>query len=137
MNNRKTLLAVASFLIAIAVISCNHDKKKDCIGGSGGNLTIAAFPQHHTKPILNKANYLDTVFIKYNTLDKPADDKYDTYFVGEEGEDHVHLKGLKCGNYYFFATGFDTTIAQRVSGGIPYTTDKNDGEIDLDIPVTE
>lgn len=136
MNNKKTLQVIAGLIIAVSVISCERDKNQ-CIGGSGGNLTIAAFPQHHGKSISNKATYLDTIFVKYNTSDKPANNNYDTYFVGEAGEDHVHMKGLKCGNYYFFATGFDSTINQRVVGGIPYTTDKTDGEIDLNIPVTE
>jgi hypothetical protein len=105
---------------------------------AASNLTIVASPKHHAIPIPNKAGYLDTVYLKFNTQEMPATlADYDTLFVGEAGESHVHLEGLKCGSYYIFATGYDTTINARVRGGIPYSTDQNEGEIDLAIPVTE
>jgi hypothetical protein len=134
--NRLTPLAAIS-LFTLFAYSCK--KKDNCKGGTGGNLTIVAFPQHHGKTIQNLPAYLDTVYIKYNAQDSPGADlsSYDDYFVGEAGEDHVHLTGLKCGSYYIFATGYDSSIGKRVFGGIPYSTDKTDGEIDLDIPVTE
>jgi hypothetical protein len=121
---------------AFAIPACK--KKDNCTAGTGGNLTIVASPKHHAIPIPNKAGYLDTVYLKFNTQEMPATlADYDTLFVGEAGESHVHLEGLKCGSYYIFATGYDTTINARVRGGIPYSTDQNEGEIDLAIPVTE
>lgn len=131
----KTVLLVSILFILLTVSSCK--KCKDA--GQGGEVTLVAKPQHHGFSILNKASYLDTVYLKFNTKDSPGADLagYDTYFVGEAGEDHVHLEGLKCGDYYIYAVGYDTTINERVKGGIPYSFSETSGEIDLNIPVTE
>jgi hypothetical protein len=87
--------------------SCKRKDDTNCTAGKGGGLTIVAFPQHHGQAILSKTVYLDTVYVEFNTKDAPSNNlsDYDTYFVGEAGEDHVHLTGLKCGNYYLLATG--------------------------------
>ena len=124
------------FLITVSVSSC----KKKCEGaGTGGNVTLVAKMQHHGFTILNKASYLDTVYLKFNTKDSPGADlaNFDTYFVGEAGEDHIHLEGLKCGDYYIFGVGLDSTGPYRVTGGIPFSFEQESGEIDLVIPVTE
>jgi hypothetical protein len=139
----KKLALSAAILMAATVLSCNRkddDKKvedKPCDAGTGGDLTLVAFLQHHTKPIFGSVDYADTVFVKFDSLDAPANNVYDTFYVGHAGEDHVHLTGLKCGSYYLFAAGYDTSIHQRVVGGIPFSTDKKDGEQDVIIPVTE
>ena len=57
--------------------------------------------------------------------------------MGEAGENHVHIEGLKRGKYFIFIAGFDTTISARVTGGIPIEITQTSGEIDLDVPVTE
>lgn len=128
-----TLLFVANSLFT----SCK--KKDECVGGSGGNLTIVARLQHHGKTIYNQGNYPDTVFIKYNTQEYPGSSAsaYSTFFVGDSGEDHVHISGLQCGNYYLYGVGLDTSINQRVTGGIPFSTTQKSGEVELNIPVTE
>ncbi len=138
MKSYKVFFTALSLLVLITV-SVSSCKKKCKEAGTGGEVTIAAFPQHHGKTIYNQTNYLDTVYLKFNTQNNPGSNltSYDTYFVGEEGEDHVHMEGLKCGEYYIYAVGFDTSINQRVTGGIPYSFDKESGEIDLPIPVTE
>ena len=126
-----------------AITSFFACKKKEtqatCIAGMGGNVTIVAFPQHHGNPILNRGTYLDSAFVKFNTKDFPGNklSNYDTVFVGEAGEDHVHLRNLTCGSYYIWMTGFDTTSNQRVTGGLPYEFSKTSGEIELIVAVTE
>jgi hypothetical protein len=135
---KKIILSITTLLIASSILTfCK--KKTECTAGSGGNLTIVAFPQHHGKTIYNKGNYPDTVYIKFNTQDFPGPNpaSYDIKFVGDSGEDHVHCHGLQCGNYYLYAVGLDTSINQRVTGGIPFSTSQQSGEIDLNIPVTE
>jgi hypothetical protein len=114
--------------------SCNY-----CVAGLGGNVTIAAVLQHHGTTIPSTGAYQDTVYLKFNTSDNPGADLslYDTYFVGHAGEDHIHLEGLKCGNYYIYGVGFDNGISQRVTGGIPYSFTQTTGEIHLNVPVTE
>lgn len=133
---KKFVFLFSFLLIVFTVSSC---KKKCTEAGTGGNVTLVARLHHHTEPIPNKVSYLDTVYLKFNAKDSPGTNlaSYDTYIVGEAGEDHVHIEGLKCGDYYLYAVGFDSTINERVKGGIPYSFDKETGEIDLSIPVTE
>lgn len=133
----QTKIIITALFISAMLPSCKKDDK--CTAGKGGSLTVVAFPQHHGKTIYNQPTYPDTIYVKYNTQESPGTSpaNYDTYFAGEPGEDHVHLEGLKCGDYYFFGAGFDTTINQRVTGGIPFTTEQTEGELDLNIPVTE
>jgi len=128
-------------LIILSTISIFPFCKKsdDCVGGSGGNLTLVVRLQHHGKTIYNQGNYRDTVYIKYNSQDNPGSNplSYSTAFIGDSGEDHVHVTGLQCGNYYIYGVGLDTSIHERVTGGIPYSTSQKSGEIDLNVPVTE
>src|SRR5215467_5309109 len=92
-----------SFIILFLSIAYSCSKKSDCTAGSGGAVTIAAFPQHHGKPIYNnaKAGYPDSAYVKFSpgsnftATNNPAD--YDLIFTGDSGEDHVHLTNLKCG----------------------------------------
>ena len=137
-NMKKTVFSLAVLaLAAFTISSCT--KKNSCTAGASGAVTIAAFPKHHGEDILSKASYPDTVFLKFNTKNSPGTNlaAYDKYFVGEVGEDHVHMAGLSCGDYYIFAVGFDSTINQRVTGGIPFSFTQTSGEIDLNIPVVE
>lgn len=133
MKNSLLIITLMIFLSA----SC--DKKEDCVAGTGGAVTIAAFPQHHGKTIYSQANYPDSAYLKFNTQNFPGTDPadYDLVIAGEEGEDHVHIENLKCGDYFIYMTGWDTSINQRVAGGIPYRFSQTSGEIDLVIPVTE
>jgi hypothetical protein len=131
-NSIKTIALSALCLFAIA--SCKR-------AGTDGDAILVVFPKHHGTPILNQSAYLDTVYVKFNSKDLPTDPThdYDAIFVGEAGEDHVHCAGLHTGTYYLFVTGFDTTINERVTGGmsvkIKYKERKE--EIRLDVPVVE
>jgi hypothetical protein len=126
-------------------ISINYDKdaKDDdgsCeYGGTGGSTTIVAKPQHHGVPIVSKIGWVDSAYVKFNTEDSPGSSpsSYDLVLAGEEGEDHVHIEGMKPGKYYIYMTGFDSTITKRVSGGIPVTVTQSSGEVDVPIPVSE
>jgi hypothetical protein len=107
-----------------------------CTAGPGGNLTMVVFPQHHGKAIVSKSSYPDTVYLKFGATEYPGNlSSFDKFYVGEAGEDHVHISGLKCGQYYIYATGFDST--ERVTGGIPYNTAQSTGEVNVIVPVTE
>ncbi len=117
----------------------NADDGSCQLAGSGGNTTIVAFPQHHGAPILSHTNYRDTAYVKFNSQEFPGTNPslYDLTFIGEDGENHVRLEGLKAGKYYIFMVGLDTTINEKVTGGIPYTLTLTSGEVDLIVPVTE
>ena len=124
-------------------ISYDEDAEKDdgsCeYGGLGGSVTIVASPEHHGTPIVSSSTYPDTAMVKFNAIEFPgfSPSNYDLILVGDPGEDHIHIGGLKKGKYYIFMTGFDTTINERVLGGIPYELYSSSGTVDLTIPVTE
>ena len=129
-----TLLAAAaaSFLSAC--------KKEDtCTAGTGGGLTLVVYPQHHGVSIPNQDNYRDTVMVKFNTQEFPGagPSLYDLVVAGDSAEDHVHIPGLTCGDYYIYAVGFDTTQNKRVTGGMPFSTSATSGEVIVHLPVTE
>ena len=111
-----------------------------CKEGNGGEATLVVFLKHHTSIIKNHVSYPDTVFIKFNAKDSPGDlSKYDTYFIGQVGEDHVHCPGLKCGDYYLFGTAMDSTGPYRVTGGMHLKIKHSERkkELDTDLAVTE
>lgn len=107
--------------------------------GEGGNVTIVAFPKHHGVAIVRDSLYPDSAFIKFNATNSPGTSPgdFDKIVVGESGEDHVRIGGLKRGKYFIFMTGFDTSISMRLTGGIPFEISQTSGEINLDVPVVE
>jgi hypothetical protein len=117
----------------------NTDNGTCEIAGLGGTTIIVAKPRHHGATIYNQSNYPDTAYVKFSAHDFPGQDpsSYDAAFAGAEGEDHVNITGLKPGYYYIWMAGFDTSIVQRVTGGIPYTLTQASGQLELVIPVTE
>ncbi len=127
------------------VTAMNYDKDAEeddgsCVlAGKGGNNTIHAFPEHHHVPIYSVSDYKDTAYVKFNTLDFPGDNPslYDLVIKGEGGKNFVDIKRLKPGHYYIFMTGWDPSIQERVTGGIPVTITQTNSELDLDVPVTE
>lgn len=138
--NKQQFLFTAFIALLMISSSCKKDK---CTAGTGGQVTIAAFPKHHDSIIVSesKPGYRDSAFVKFSppanfvTTANPAD--YDLVIVGDSGEDHVHIPNLKCGDYFIFMTGWDIRINERVKGGIPFSFSQTSGEIDQDVPVTE
>lgn len=107
--------------------------------GSGGDASVALFVKHHGN-LIPAAK----VYVKYNSKEFPGSDvtKYDLSVVcGSSGHSagHAHLKNLRWGDYYFYSEGFDSTISQKVTGGIALQIRRSERkkEITLDIPVTE
>jgi hypothetical protein len=100
--------------------------------GTGGNTTIVAYPKLNGAAIISDSDYVDTAFIAFNATSAPM--TYDLILPGEEGEDHVHIEGLKKGKYYITMTGRDS-LGNRVLGSVAYTLSQSSGEVDLDVPV--
>jgi len=138
---QKTIITATAVLFAtLSWLSCSQEKEDICVAGSGGEVNLALFPQHHGEAIPGIVGYVDSAFIKFNTRDFPGDDpsKYDLVLTGDVGSDSVLVQGLKCGDYFLFMTGFDTSIAERVKGGIPYTIQEGASGIkNVVVPVTE
>ena len=124
---RKTAIAI---IIAATTIlsSC-------CKEGLNGDAKVTAIIEHHEAAI-----YGATVYIKYNANEQPASiSDYDASFTAAPGDSVIVIDNMKCGDYYFFSTGFDPAINQEVKGGTPYTIRYGDRKqaIDVKIPVTE
>ena len=120
-------LLLLSFSLAI-FYSCNK-------AGIGGDATLVVFLKHHDMSIPNLIGYPDTVFVKFNAKELPgtAATDFDTYFIGEEGEDHVHCENLKAGKYYLYGAGYDSVGHYRVTGGAPFTIHHSESKIETDI----
>lgn len=122
------------FAILLLTISCKPDKKEG--GGKGGSATLVIYPQHHTvaKNIIN-----GKVFIRYNTLDAPTSGVYDDSATCTNHDSLLSgtIINLKNGNYYLFATGFDTSVNQYVKGGVPYTISAQSTTLTVNLPVSE
>ncbi|MEO6168662.1 MAG: hypothetical protein ABIO46_08140 [Chitinophagales bacterium] len=128
---KKTVILFTTILsIAFAFSSCTK-------AGLGGEATIAAFPKHHDKPIPNTV-----IYIKYDAKEFPGTDVgvYDGFKIAESepgGDPHAHFEELKKGDYYLYGVGFDSSINQIVTGGIPVEIKEKSGETDVVVPVTE
>jgi hypothetical protein len=129
-----------SFLIS-GITGCKPEN--NCIAGGGGNFTVVGFFNRDGREVVNHEWHLDTVWVKYNALQAPDkySPRYDTMIVGEEGEDHIHIKGLKCGDYFFYAAGLDTTLDTimypHVTGSFAFTVEGTAGEAEIIIPVSQ
>lgn len=116
--------------------SCKKENK--CTAGSGGALSMVVYLKHHGVTIPNDSLRPDTVWVLYNATEwKGAPVGYSARIIGEAGENHVHVPNLKCGDYYLYASGWDTSITKNVIGGIPVSTDKESGELEVSVPVSE
>ncbi len=118
-------------IVSFAISSCTKSK---CTAGSGGTLTIVAFPKHHgadTKPLW--------AFVKFNTKDFPGTNwtNYDLQIAGDTTENHIEIENVKCGDYYIYEMAFDPAINDTVVGGVPFSTEQTTGEVDINVAVTE
>ena len=90
-------------------------------GGTGGNTTLFIEPEHHGY-LLDSC----TIYIKYGTLDAPADGVYDDsqkctlQVPPEDTVPAASFAGLKVGVYYLFAQGFHPGYGP-VKGGVSWT----------------
>jgi hypothetical protein len=129
---KKVLSAIA--IVSLFFAGCAKE-------GLDGDATLVVKPQHHGAAILSTMAYPDSVFIKFGVKDIPSDPThdYDAVLAGEAGEDHIHVEHIKWGSYSVYCTGWDTTINQRVTGGLVTKIKRGDrkDEIDLEVPVTE
>ena len=121
-----------SLLLLVSISSCNRDKEKL-------PADVAVYVKHHGALIPGAK-----VYVKYNASEFPGTDVSlynDSATTGTDGEanGHAHFEDLSAGNYYFYSTGYDSTIMDDVMGGIGLNVPESETkkELELDIPVTE
>ncbi len=114
---RKLFLLTAVLISMLS--SCEHEQFEP-VAGKGGAATIVVYPAHH-----GVTSSLDSVmvYIKYNTLNAPADGKYDdsaacTYV---NSLPMCSFPSLWNGNYYIYGKGYDYAIPGKIRGGLPFT----------------
>ena len=125
-------------IVVFIVISCMHKPEiAPCIAGTGGNLSIVAYAMHGDISIPNYYTHLDTAFVKFGTLHSPGTNasNYDTYYVSDPGEDHIHCYGLKCGNYFIYRTAWDSVANVRRYGGYGVSISDIEGGISIMVTV--
>ncbi len=108
--------------------------KKKTKAGFGGNANLKITGQHHGQVIDSL-----TVFVLFNSNEVPANGQYDyqikatTYGTNNS---YALVNGLKPGDYYIYAEGWDPSISNAVKGGIPFTID-SEKDYEIIVPVTE
>lgn len=105
-------------LLAIATLGLGSCDKDDCDGGTDGDVNIVTFAVHNGDTLRNYAAHPDTAFVKFNAISSPgtSPSNFDTYFVGDAGEDHIHIEDLECGNYFIYRTAFDSVANKTYTG---------------------
>ena len=140
-NSIKAILfvAVATFI----AWSCRKDDDNNnttttqCVAGKDGSISVAVFAIHNGDTLLNYESHPDTAFVKFNSTTSPgtSPSNFDTYYVSEAGEDHIHCSKLKCGSYYIYRTAFDSVSNKTYSAGFSVTLANGSGNIDTFINV--
>jgi hypothetical protein len=118
------------FLICLVIIAgCKKN-------GTGGKASVAVFPSHHGSPIEGC-----TVYVKFAAKELPSGPtmNYDLKAEGVAGASRIDIKGLRAGNYFFYATGFDSSHMEAVNGGIPVEISWKDrkNEMSVTLPMRD
>jgi len=105
---------VVGFLAAVAG-ACER-KEPEQVGGPGGNAVLRLVPKHHDSLIDSTK-----VYIKYNASDEPAFYDDSVWCVQENGVPVATFSGLRKGNYYLYARGFDPDVP--ITPGVWWNSD--------------
>lgn len=122
MKTKKVILALA----VIAFVSCKKE-------GLGGKAKITGAVLHHDTPIPNAI-----VYIKYGTKESAGTDgaNYDAS-VNADANAKFEFPDLQKGDYYLYATGYDSNISANVKGGNPVEIKKKTENKNNDVQVVE
>jgi len=118
------LLAGVLLGLIFFTISCKR-KETVHVAGKGGHATLRITPVHGGNETVEHC----ILYLKYNTLDKPADNKYDESVACNtvDGKPMGAFTDLKTGDYYIFGKGYNPDHADSVKGGYPYTIEDENG----------
>ncbi len=118
-----------SILFILGAICGLSACKKRPSAGLGGQASLNISLKHHGLLIDS-----GRIFIKFNALDAPTE--YDLNQDVDRTDGITAITGLKKGDYYLYANGWDPNILSNVEGGIPFSIIE-ETKYDLVIPVTE
>jgi hypothetical protein len=125
----KKLNIYSIILFLFVFVSCKKNN-------TGGQATLSIYTEHHGSPI-NGA----TIYIKFGAKDLPDNptQNYDLKETASANSNHIQIEGLRYGDYYVYATGYDAAISEYVSGGVAIKIKwkERKKEIVVQVPVTE
>lgn len=126
--NQVTMKKISILFLLGAVFGMGACKKRPS-AGLGGQASLNISLKHH-------GLLIDTgkIFIKFNSLDAPTE--YDLNQDVDATDGITTIAGLKKGDYYLYANGWDPSILSKVEGGIPFSITEETNYAVL-IPVTE
>jgi hypothetical protein len=111
--SRVLLLAVLS----VSIYSCDKDDeptpqtKEPIVAGKGGLTTLRVVPIHDS---INVDSCF--VYLKYNALDMPERFDDSIYATWDGTQYRAEFSGLKQGNYFIYAKGWDVVRSQKING---------------------
>ncbi|RYD59309.1 MAG: hypothetical protein EOP56_00135 [Sphingobacteriales bacterium] len=110
--SRVLLLAVLS----VSIYSCDKDDptptpQEPIVAGKGGMTTLRIVPIHDSINIDSC-----TVYLKYNSLDMPSSFDDSVYCTWDGTQYRALFPGLKRGNYFIYAKGWDVVRSQKTFG---------------------
>jgi hypothetical protein len=138
---KNILIGATALIVALCLITAASCKKTDnnpsCNAGAGGNVEVVVFALHNGDTLINSSQHTDSALIKFNATSSPgtSPSDYDKIYVGEAGEDHIHLTNLTCGTYFVFRTAFDSLSGERYTGSAVVSFTKTSGEVETAISV--
>ena len=114
-------------IVGLTGISCNKS-------GVGGKAAISGAVAHHETAVPGAV-----VYIKYGAVSFPGFDPelYDDQITVSGANASYTFGNLYKGDYYVWAVGYDSTIMESVSAGVPAEILKKKVDIVVNIPVTE
>ncbi len=100
--------------------------------GLGGRASVSGFVKHHAMVVPHAV-----VYIKYGATEFPGEEVaiYDASTVADANAKY-EFTNLQKGDYYLYATAFDTLNMQSLNGGIGIVLKKTEAKI-TDVPISE
>lgn len=108
--NQKTLRMALVMGLITTILFTSSCKKNS----TGGDAILHVKIYNNGTPI-NHSN----VYVKFDAKEAPSDpsSNYNLKEHGEETDNHVHIEGLRPGQYYLYAVGVNTLTGKTVKGG--------------------
>jgi len=121
---RRNLIPAIVLALLCFLFACK--KSEDVtVAGKGGDATLQIKPSHGSGEEVDNC----MIYIKYNTLDMPANGVYDDSLLCNivDGAPLAVFTDLHRGNYYLYGKGFNPDHNDEVKGGMPFHIDNESG----------
>ncbi len=125
----KNILFTTVLLITGLLSSCKKNS-------DGGKALVKVHFHHH-----GKKAWKPVLFIRFNCKNAPSDpeQEYDIKIEAQTHDDHIHVEGLRYGEYYFTLLAEDSLTKEGLKGGVPVKIawSERKSEKEIEIPLAE